>query len=159
MLDPGGMAVDNENRFLYVADAAQDMVLVYDADTTQAHAQNRHPRQAAHADVARRFCEFPQTWQWTATDNLYVSDTFNDRIEVFDADGKFIRTFGKAGDGPGYFARPKGIAIDGDGHVWVADAVQDRVQVFTPEGELLIWMGKHGRLPGQFQSLARLYHR
>ena len=55
--------------------------------------------------------------------------------------GKFIRAFGKAGDGPGYFARPKGIAVDSDGHVWVADAVQDRVQVFTPEGNLLIWMG------------------
>ena len=67
--------------------------------------------------------------------NLYVSDTFNNRVEIFDADGKFIRAFGKAGDGPGYFARPKGIAIDSDGHVWVADAVQDRVQVFTPEGQ------------------------
>src|SRR5215831_15296251 len=32
LVDPGGMAVDNENRFLYVADAAQDLVLVYDAD-------------------------------------------------------------------------------------------------------------------------------
>src|SRR5579871_1461006 len=32
ILDPGGMVVDNENRFLYVADAAQDIVLVYDAD-------------------------------------------------------------------------------------------------------------------------------
>jgi DNA-binding beta-propeller fold protein YncE len=32
MQDPGGMAIDNENRFLYVADAALDQVLVYDAD-------------------------------------------------------------------------------------------------------------------------------
>jgi DNA-binding beta-propeller fold protein YncE len=86
--------------------------------------------------------------------NIYVSDTWNNRIQVFDADGNFIRTFGKGGDGPGYFARPKGIAIDSDGHVWVADAVQDRVQVFTPEGRLLIWMGGHGLYPGQFQSLA-----
>src|SRR5581483_3668952 len=58
---------------------------------------------------------------------------------------------------PGTLFRPKGIAIDADGHVWVADAVQDRVQCFTPEGDLLIWMGTHGRLPGMFQSLAGLY--
>ncbi len=88
--------------------------------------------------------------------NLFVSDTLNNRVQVFDADGKFIRAFGKAGDGPGYFARPKGIAVDSDGHVWVADAVQDRVQVFTPEGQLLIWMGGNGLLPGQFSSLAGL---
>ncbi|HEY7616088.1 MAG TPA: 6-bladed beta-propeller, partial [Terriglobales bacterium] len=88
--------------------------------------------------------------------NLFVSDTFNDRVEVFDADGNFIRTFGKAGDGPGYFARPKGIAVDADGHVWVADGVQDRVQVFTADGQLLIWMGGHGSLPGQFNALAGL---
>jgi DNA-binding beta-propeller fold protein YncE len=88
--------------------------------------------------------------------NLYVSDTFNDRVEIFDADGNFIRTFGKAGDGPGYFARPKGIAVDSDGHIWVADGVQDRVQVFTPEGRLLIWIGGHGGLPGQFNALAGL---
>ncbi|HEX9120162.1 MAG TPA: 6-bladed beta-propeller, partial [Terriglobales bacterium] len=87
---------------------------------------------------------------------LYVSDTWNNRVEVFDAEGNFIRTFGKGGDGPGYFARPKGIAIDGDGHVWVADAVQDRLQVFTQEGQLLIYLGGHGLLPGQFQSLANL---
>ena len=66
--------------------------------------------------------------------NLYVTDTLNDRVEVFDADGNFIRAFGKNGDGPGDFARPKGIAVDSDGHVWVADAMLNRLQVFTPEG-------------------------
>ena len=53
--------------------------------------------------------------------NVYVTDTMNNRVEIFDADGKFISTFGKNGDGPGYFARPKGIAVDSDGHIWVAD--------------------------------------
>ena len=64
--------------------------------------------------------------------------------------------FHEAGDGPGFFARPKGISIDGDGHIWVADAIQNRVQVFTPEGRLLIYMGESGLLPGQFQSLANV---
>jgi sugar lactone lactonase YvrE len=80
----------------------------------------------------------------------------NNRIEIFDADGSFISTFGKAGDGPGYFARPKGVAIDGDGHIWVADGVQDRVQVFNKEGQLLISVGGHGLLPGQFQGLVAI---
>jgi DNA-binding beta-propeller fold protein YncE len=77
-------------------------------------------------------------------------------VEIFDADGNFISTFGKAGDGPGYFARPKGIAVDSDGHVWVADTVQDRVQVFDPDGHLLIYLGGHGMLPGQFNAVQGL---
>jgi DNA-binding beta-propeller fold protein YncE len=85
--------------------------------------------------------------------NLYVADTMNNRIEIFDADGQFVSAFGKNGDGPGYFARPKGVAIDSDGHIWVADGVQDRVQVFNKEGQLMIALGGHGMLPGQFQGL------
>ena len=84
--------------------------------------------------------------------NVYVTDTLNDRVEIFDADGNFISTFGKNGDGPGYFARPKGIAIDGDGHIWVVDAMQQRVQVFNKEGRLLIYFGELGGYPGQFQD-------
>jgi sugar lactone lactonase YvrE len=88
--------------------------------------------------------------------NVYVADTLNNRIEIFDADGNFISMFGKNGDGPGYFARPKGVATDSDGHVWVADGMQDRVQVFNKEGQLLIAFGGHGLLPGQFQGLVNI---
>jgi DNA-binding beta-propeller fold protein YncE len=91
-----------------------------------------------------------------ADGNLYVCDTLNNRVEIFDADGKFVSTFGKPGDGPGYFSRPKGIAIDGDNHIWVADGVQDRVQVYNQEGQLLISFGGHGLLPGQFQGIVNI---
>ena len=83
-----------------------------------------------------------------------MTDTLNNRVEIFDADGNFISLFGKHGDGPGYFARPKGIAVDGDGHIWVADEMQDRLQVFNREGQLLTYIGSgHGELPGQFKTL------
>jgi DNA-binding beta-propeller fold protein YncE len=156
MKTPAGLAVDNENRFLYVADSELDQILVYDADPpyklqrTIGKPSGKHDL-TTQGDFAR-----PTNVAVDKDGNVYVTDTFNDRVEIFDADGNFIRTFGKAGDGPGYFARPKGIAIDADGHIWVADAVQDRVQVFTPEGQLLIWMGGHGLLPGQFSTLAGL---
>jgi DNA-binding beta-propeller fold protein YncE len=89
--------------------------------------------------------------------NLYVTDMYNNRVEVFDADGNFIRTWGKQGDRPGTFSRPKGIAIDSDGHVWVADAVQDILQCYTADGQFLMWMGGHGLFPGQFRALTGLY--
>jgi len=156
MVSPGGMAIDNENRFLYVPDAELDQVLVFDADPPHKLLRKMGTGGKEHTLTAPGEFARPTNAAVDQDGNLYVSDTFNDRVEVFDAEGNFIRTFGKAGDGPGYFARPKGIAIDGDGHVWVADAVQNRVQVFTAEGDLLIWMGEPGMLPGQFNALAGL---
>jgi sugar lactone lactonase YvrE len=153
---PGGVAIDNENRFLYVADTGADQILVFDADPPFKLLRAIGTRSGKHDLTAPGDFSQPTNVAVDADGNLYVSDTWNNRIEEFDADGKFIRAFGKAGDGPGYFARPKGIAIDSDGHVWVADAMQDRVQVFTPEGHLLIWMGGNGLLPGQFSALAGL---
>jgi sugar lactone lactonase YvrE len=153
---PGGLAVDNDNRLLYVTDAEQDLVLVYEADPPFKLVRKLGKPGTEHTSTEPGEFAKPAGVAVDQDGNVYVSDTWNNRVEVFDADGTFIRTFGEAGDGPGYFARPKGISIDGDGHVWVADALQDRVQVFTPEGRLLIYMGEHGMLPGQFQSLANV---
>lgn len=156
LVDPGGLAIDNENRLLYVTDAEQDLVFVFDADPPFKLIRKLGKPGTKHTSTVPGEFAKPTGVAVDKDGNVYVSDTWNNRIEVFDADGEFIRTFGKAGDGPGYFARPKGIAIDGDGHVWVADAVQDRLQVFTPEGRLLIYIGGHGLLPGKFQSLANV---
>jgi sugar lactone lactonase YvrE len=152
MVEPSGLAIDVQNRLLYVSDIKQDQILVYDADSFKLKRKmgtgGKEHALTTPGDFAK-----PSGVAVDKEGNLYVADTLNDRIEVFDADGQFIRTWGKNGDGPGYFARPKGVTIDSDGHVWVADGMQDRVQVFTPEGQLLIAMGGHGLLPGQYQGL------
>jgi DNA-binding beta-propeller fold protein YncE len=152
LVSPGGMAIDVENRLLYVTDIEQDQVLVYDADSLKLKrrigtAGTKHASTAI-GDFAR-----PAGVAVDADGNLYVADTLNNRIEIFDGDGKFISTFGKAGDGPGYFARPKGVAIDSDNHIWVTDGMQDRVQVFNQDFQLLITFGGHGLLPGMFQGI------
>ena len=152
MVEPGSMAIDKENRLLYVSDVALDQVLVYDADSfkllRKIGTTGRNHELTTPGDFAK-----PTGVAVDADGNLYVCDTLNNRIEIFDADGKFVSTFGKAGDGPGYFARPKGVAVDSDGHIWVADGQQDRVQVFNQQAQLLITLGGHGLLPGQFQGL------
>lgn len=153
MSSPAGLAVDNENRYLYVCDTDLDQVLVYDADPPYRLIRAIGTSGKKHTLTEPGQFAFPTNVAVDSESNVFVSDTFNDRVEIFDADGHFVRTFGKAGDGPGYFARPKGIAVDGDGHVWVADSMTDRVQVFTQEGRLLLWMGGHGLLPGQFTAL------
>lgn len=156
LVDPGGMAVDNENRFLYVADAGLDQVLVFDADKLTFIRAMGTPGKKHSLTEPGQFSA-PENVAVDADANLYVTDMYNNRVEVFDADGNFIRAWGKSGDRPGYFSRPKGIAIDADGHVWVADGVMDILQCYTPEGQFLMWMGGHGLFPGQFRALAGLY--
>ncbi len=154
IVDPVGLAIDTTNRFLYVVDTQQDQVLVFDADTLK-------PLRRIGTGGKNHFLTTPGDFgapQGAAVDadgNLYVTDTLNNRVEIFDADGNFVSAFGKHGDGPGYFARPKGIAVDADGHIWVADQMNDRLQVFNKDGQLLTYVGaSHGELPGQFRSLS-----
>ncbi len=159
LVDPVGLAIDTENRFLYVVDTQQDQVIVYDADTLKLLRRIGTGGKNHFLTTPGDFGA-PQGVALDKDGNVYVTDTLNDRVEIFDADGNFISTFGKNGDGPGYFARPKGIAIDGDGHIWVADEMQDRLQVFNsrrPVADLY----RHGtRRPSRpVQSAGRSRHR
>lgn len=153
--DPSGLAIDHENRLLYVADIGLDQVVVFDADT---HALIRKMGTTGKNHTLTDPGNFskPTNVAVDKDGNLYVSDTLNDRIEVFDADGNFIRTWGKNGDGPGNFERPKGVTVDSDGHVWVADAMQNRLQIFTSEGQLLLGFGGFGIQPAYFAALCNI---
>jgi DNA-binding beta-propeller fold protein YncE len=153
LVTPAGIAIDNENRFLYVADIGLDQVLVFDADNLTPLRAIGTPDTKHQSNALGDFAK-PTSVALDSDGNVYVTDMLNYRVEVFDADGKFIRAFGKHGDGPGYFAMPKGIAIDCDGHIWVTDSMQNRVHLFTQDGDLLMWMGnKQGALPGTFSGL------
>jgi len=155
MAEPSGLAIDTRNRLLYVSDIELDQILVYDADTLKLLRKIGTTGRKHELTTPGDFSK-PAGVAVDLEGNLYVADTMNNRIEIFDADGQFTSAFGKNGDGPGYFARPKGVAIDSDGHIWVADGVQDRVQVFNKDGQLLIAIGAHGLLPGQFQGLVAI---
>jgi DNA-binding beta-propeller fold protein YncE len=146
---PSGVAIDSKNRLVYVSDVLNDNVVVYDLDNLRyIRTVGGPPRKPAD--------DTPGTFSWPTNiavgpnGDLYVTDTLNERIQIFDADGTFLSMFGKPGDGPADFARPKGIALDSDGHIWVADADQNRVKVFDRQGRLCAYFGEYGYFPGQF---------
>jgi DNA-binding beta-propeller fold protein YncE len=62
---------------------------------------------------------------------LFVSDTGNKRIVVFDPDGNFITQFGSAGLGQGQFDEPVGLAVDRADRIYVVDTWNQRIQVFS----------------------------
>ena len=70
--------------------------------------------------------------------DLYVSDGYgNNRVVVFDKNGKFLRTWGKLGQAPGEFSQPHSIVLDSKGRVYVADRNNSRIQVFDAKGKFL----------------------
>jgi sugar lactone lactonase YvrE len=85
---------------------------------------------------------------------VWVCDTANDRLQVFDANGRFLRNFGVHGTAPGAFDfgvenaamdgnAPLGhncsLAFDASGALYVADAANFRVQRFPASA--LSWLG------------------
>ncbi len=65
---------------------------------------------------------------------VWVTDTGNDRIQVFTLQGQFVKTVGASGKGPGQFDEPVGIDIGKDGAIHVADMYNRRVEVLNPDG-------------------------
>jgi DNA-binding beta-propeller fold protein YncE len=77
----------------------------------------------------------PTDVAWDAAGNIFVADGYgNARIAKFDRDGRYLKSWGGRGTGPGQFDLPLGIATDARGNVYVADRGNRRIQVFDNEG-------------------------
>ena len=87
-----------------------------------------------------------------SSDELYVVDTGNHRIQKFADDGTFICKWGKEGVGAGEFKYPQGITIDLLGNVYVADVGNCRIQKFSSSGNFLLEWGSYGSGDDQFVS-------
>ena len=68
-------------------------------------------------------------------ENLYVTDSDNQRIHIFTKNCTYITGFGQMGNGPGEFLKPESITIDSNGRVYVADTTNNSVQLFIPSND------------------------
>jgi DNA-binding beta-propeller fold protein YncE len=84
--------------------------------------------------------------------DIFVADghggNSNARIVKFTKDGKFIKTWGKKGPGPGEFDTPHNLAFDSRGRLFVADRGNSRIQIFDQEGTFLYEWKQFGRPSG-----------
>jgi hypothetical protein len=74
--------------------------------------------------------------------NVYVADTGNNRIQVFDAGGNFQRKWGGPGTDAGQLSSPSDVAVDSAGHVYVSEAGNNRIQQFDTAGAFVRAWGK-----------------
>jgi hypothetical protein len=74
----------------------------------------------------------------------------NARIVKFSRDGKFIKTWGRKGAGPGEFDTPHALVMDSRGRLFVGDRNNNRIQVFDQDGNFLHQWTQFSRPSGLF---------
>ncbi|MBL8333706.1 MAG: 6-bladed beta-propeller [Rubrivivax sp.] len=140
---PTGLARDAAQGLVYVADTYAHDVKVFADDGRLVHVIGRRGRGDGEFN-------FP-THLAFAQGELYVTDTLNHRIQVFGADGRVLsRKFGEQGLFLGNLVRPKGVAVDAEGHVYVVESYYDSLLVFSSRGEFLMPIGGTGTATGRF---------
>lgn len=78
---------------------------------------------------------FPYDVAWDSSDNIYILDGGNNRIQKFSPEGKYLATIGRRGQGPGEFQSPFSLDIDSKGYLYVSEGGSRRIQILTPEGK------------------------
>ncbi len=68
------------------------------------------------------------------TGTMFVLDSGNQRIVVFDADGGFVRSFGQVGQGPGEFTEPVAMTLDEKGNLAVFDTGSHKMILLDKRG-------------------------
>ncbi len=127
-----------KDRF-YVADIFTHTVHVYDKATRNLLFD--FPRGADATNTAHKLFQ-PGNLAIDAQGRVYASDTGAFRVQVYDAEGNYVRTVGTHGDSIGEFNRNKGVAVDKEGRLYAVDAASQVVQIFDSTGHLLMWFGE-----------------
>ena len=138
-----GTAIDTDKGRVYVAHESAHKIEVLDLDLNSVGLefgeegdQRKQFKQPCDVAVAR------------VDDTVYVSDTGNNRIQVFSGDGEYIREFGKD-----HLSEPAGLCVDHNNRVLVTDHGHHRVCIFNAIGELLDTFGQNEEIKANFEDL------
>jgi DNA-binding beta-propeller fold protein YncE len=140
--------VDSEDN-IWVADKGSDMVIKFNPEgrvemvfgrkqeaSDEGTEPLRHPKPPL-PPVDGMFRQVTDM-AWDASGNTYISDGYiNSRVAKIDKGGRWLKSWGEPGDGPGQFNTPHSIAVDAQGRVYLADRGNRRIQVFDGEGKFL----------------------
>ena len=76
----------------------------------------------------------PRGLAFDSSENLYVADMSNNRIQKFDSSNTFVLKWGSSGSATSSFTNPSDVAVDSSGNVYVADPGNKRIQKFDSSG-------------------------
>lgn len=140
---PTGLAWDEHESLLYVADTQAHQIKVFDMTGRKVRTIGKR------GDGPGEF-NFP-TFLALSKGKLLVSDTMNARIQIITLDGSappFL--FGERGIQLGNLVRPKGIAIDQENNIYVIESYYDHLLIFDDQARFLLPIGGAGKEAGTF---------
>jgi DNA-binding beta-propeller fold protein YncE len=141
LINPYSVVTDSQGRII-VADPGSSGVHIFD------FIQHKYKFISRIRDVDGM--SSPQCVAVDAEDNIYVTDSYEGKIFVFDPSGKFRRIIGSI-KGEGYFKRATGIAIDSPAQkIFVTDTLRQQIWVLDLQGNVVQKIGTAGTGDGQF---------
>lgn len=142
---PIGLAVDDKRGIIYVSDSKLNHVYGIEKSSgrvvRELGAENEFKSPSGLVFDEER-------------DRLYLSDTQNQIVRVYDGNGKPLFTIGKKGREDGEFKFPAYLALDRDGRLYVVDTFNFRIQIFDPNGKFIKKFGRLGDASGYFSRPA-----
>lgn len=140
---PGGLRIfDNK---VYVTDIRKSKVYVFDLN-------GKKLMEIGKMGLKEGEFRAPNAVTVDKEGNIYVVDTGNHRVQIFDKTGKFIRIINGSKDGKGAssFINPRGIGVDSKGNLLVVSNLTHFIHGFNKEGEQLFTIGGNGSANDQF---------
>jgi uncharacterized protein (TIGR03663 family) len=149
---PRGLAIAADGSF-FVADSRNNQIVHFNKD---GKFLNSWGSPSGKMDINSPDGTFNEPWGVAvgADGKVYVADTWNHRIQVFNPDGSFVTKWGSFtvnGQTDGFWG-PRGIALDKANHVYVTDTGKQRVVVFDSSGNYLTQFGGRGLDLGQLDE-------
>ena len=141
---PAALAIDPQRNRLYVADSYAHRIKVF---TTLGNPLFDIGGAGA---IGVKGLRSPISIALDRAGSVYVLDSGNRRVHVYDPDGNPLRTFSVSKGVPGGPWQPKAIAVDSAGHVYAADSIHNTILVFDRDGRFLFTWGKTGSFLGDF---------
>jgi hypothetical protein len=138
------VAVAVRDQSLYIVDADQNMLFLYD-NFTKRMSVLKDLRGVAAGDVADIYV--------AADRSYYLADSMGSRVLHFDRNGRLVQTFKDALN----LARPVAVSVDeATGDVYVADGLFDHILVFNSAGDPWRMIGDRGQADGEFLNITAM---
>ena len=146
--NPDGIGFNKMNKKLYICDQSNHRVQILNTDLTF------HASFGSRGSANAQF----QNCLYAAFDsggNVYITDYYNNRVQVFTPEGEFLREIKATPKGsvPNAFA----IAIDSSDNVYVSERDNHCVDIFNSRGEYIASFGSTGTKEGQFDGAYGLH--
>ena len=151
---PVDIAINNRTSLCYITDSVNHRVIVCDLKGKQVY------EWGGKGDGNQ---EFRYPGSVTFAEYLYVVDSLNSRVQVYEGGGIFVKSVGKWGVLPGEFFRPKGVAVDANMNIYISDGYMDVIEVFDESGFKYVLGTEKGEIRrfssplGLFAEGGRLY--